>query len=192
MVGERPLQILVVCTANVCRSPVAEAFLAGHLSSAGRAASVRSAGTDGGRLEVHRDTRRAAAEAGLDLDAHRSRAVDRRVLDEDGADLVLTMTREHLRAVVGLEPGVWPRAFTLKELVRRGSEIGPVSAHGELAAWRRAAAEGRRAADLIRPDPRDDVADPYGAALAAHVEMVRELDTLTRALALLLTAGHRR
>lgn len=181
-----PLRILVVCTANVCRSPVAERLLALHLEARGVAAEVRSGGTQGGLLGVHRDTVSAAERASIDLSTHQSRAVDRSLLVTEGTDLILAMTREHLRSIVAMEPTVWPRAFTLKELVRRGSSVGPRPSDQPIAAWCGRVADGRRAADLMRPDPADDLADPYGGPAAGHVVMVEEIDRLTVLLARLL------
>src|SRR5947209_10327022 len=63
------------------------------------------------------------AERGIDLSSHRSRIIDRQLLE--GADLTVAMSREHLREAVLTLPDAWPRAFTLKELVRRGETIGP-------------------------------------------------------------------
>jgi protein-tyrosine phosphatase len=183
-------RILVVCTANVCRSPVAERLLARHLASAGIAAGVRSAGTVGGRLDVHPHTVVAAAGYEVDLTDHVSRRLTGELLGTEGADLVVTMAREHLREVVALDPDAWPRTFTLKELARRALDAPPTAPRGDpttaWSTWRTAIADGRRAADLLRPDPADDVADPYGGPARHHAEMVAELDALTRRVAQLL------
>ncbi len=89
------------------------------------------------------------------------------------------MTRRALvvcTANVGIEPAAWPRAFTLKELVRRASDVTePVT---DVAGWLAAAAAGRRAADLLRPDPADDVSDPYGRGERAMRAMFQEVDGL--------------
>jgi protein-tyrosine phosphatase len=181
------VRVLAVCTANICRSPVAERVLRRHLSAAGWDVTVRSAGTHGGRLPVHRDTLAAAAGAGIDLSDHVSRALDRSLLHEDGADLVVAMTREHLRDVVALDPTVWGRTFTLKELVRRAGDVPAGSV--DLATWRAALGDGRRAADLMRPNPADDVADPFGGPASGHAAMVRDLDDLAARLARLVPRG---
>jgi hypothetical protein len=78
------------------------------------------------------------------------------------ADLVLGMERAHVRHAVLLEPEAWPRTFTLKELVRRGEELGsrpPVESPG---AWLARAHEGRDRPDMLGDSLLDDVADPYG------------------------------
>jgi protein-tyrosine phosphatase len=177
-----PMRILTVCTANVCRSPVAERLLARRLAEVGLPAVVRSAGTHGGSLPVHPHTVEAASRIGVELSDHVSRALTTDLLETDGADLVITMTREHLRHAVALHPTVWARAFTLKELVRRASAAGSTAGDG-LAAWVGAMSVGRQAIDLMHPDPVDDVADPYGGAAGGHHTMVSELDALCTQLA---------
>lgn len=188
-VDAAPLRILTVCTANVCRSPVVERLLARHLHTNGVAAVIASAGTHGGRLDVHAHTISAAATVGIELHDHRSRAVEAGLLHAEGTDLVLAMTREHLRDVVALDPAVWPRAFTLREAVRRGSQLGSVATVGSFEQWRAELGNGRRAADLMRPDPSDDLADPYGGPASGHQVMVTEVDALTSMLARLLVSA---
>ena len=173
-------RILVVCTANVCRSPVAERLLQQRLDTAGHSAVVSSAGTRGGTLSPHHDTVRAAATVGADLIGHTSRLLTGEVIRADGASLVLTMTREHLRSVVSLEQTAWARTFTLRELIRRGLDapLGAVS----LDEWLSAAHNGRRAADLLQPSASDDISDPYGGSYRDHVDMAQELDRLVTRL----------
>lgn len=183
-------RILVVCTANICRSPVAERLLHRHLTAAGHTATVRSAGTDGGRLDVHRDTLTAAADLGIDLGDHTSRRLTRQLVIDDGSDLVITMSREHLRSVVAIEPAAWPRTFTLKELTRRALDTAPDASVGmpadTIAGWLAAVGTGRRAAELMRPDPADDLDDPYGGPSSGHTQMAHDVDRLTARLAHLL------
>lgn len=172
--------LLVVCTANVCRSAVAERLLArelaGHRDVDGHEWVVRSAGTADLRAAMDRNTIAAAKAVGLVLSEHAARYLTRDILATDGADLVLTMTREHLRHVVALDPSAWPRTFTLKELARRSALVAPPSAEdGGFPAWLERVAAGRRPADLIQPDPQDDIVDPYGAPRQEHDRMVESL-----------------
>jgi len=164
--------ILVVCTANVCRSPVAQRLLARRFEEHGIEATVHSAGTRGGRNKVHEDTVLAARRVDLDVRDHESRLLTPDLIRTDGADLVIGMTREHLREIVAMEPTAWPHAFTLKELARRLMVVPP---RGDFAALVSAAGEGRRAADLMVPSPHDDLADPYGGPARGHVDMVAEI-----------------
>lgn len=179
-----PWRILVVCTANVCRSPVVQRLLQRRLDEAGLPAVVTSAGTRGGRLDPHHDTVRAAATRGVDLGGHLSRPLTGDIIRHDGADLVIAMTREHLRAVIGVESAAWPRTFTLKELARRGLST-PLGAVG-LGEWLAAAGEGRRAAGLMGPSVDDDIGDPYGGPYGEHLAMVDEVDDLVTRLVRLL------
>jgi len=170
--------MLVVCTANLCRSPVAAGLLARRLADVvdtdGRAWTVSSAGTERFPGLVEPDTAAAAAALGLDITTHASRQLS--ADDLAAADLIVTMTRAHVRAVVATDLSAWPRTFTLKELVRR-SQIAAEPGAG-FDGWLAAAGAGRRAADMLAPSEDDDVTDPYRRGRAANDAMVREVDSL--------------
>lgn len=180
-------RVLVVCTANVSRSPVVERLLNRAFAETadidGESWVAASAGTGQYDAEPDRHTVAAAAEIGIDVSAHRPRLIDRDVLDRDGADLVLTLARAHLPRVVALDREAWPRTFTLKELARRASSLGPPTSAEDFSGWRRRMAEGRAAAAMMSPDADDDVADPYGLLRPHHVKMVAEVsDAVDRLL----------
>jgi protein-tyrosine phosphatase len=178
--------ILVVCTGNVCRSPIAEAILRSTLGQrlGERAPAVASAGTSGwsGSL-AEEGSIVAAAERGFDLSAHRGR----RLQEDDLADaaLVIAMSSEHRDHIEDLHPGAAGRTFTLKELVRLLERLPPrerstTSEHvvdpdatvRELVA--RADAR-RRAGD--RGNPADEgVIDPLGMPLATYRAVAAELE----------------
>jgi len=123
-------------------------------------------------------------ERGLDLDAHRSRILDRQLLED--TDLVLAMAREHLREAVLALPDIWPRAFTLKELVRRGDLIGRRAPGESIDAWLARAHSGRNRADLLGSSPDDDVEDPIGLSRSAYEKTADELSNLVDRLVDLL------
>ena len=154
----RAIDILFLCTANQCRSPMAEAMLRDRLAARGVDATVHSAGLMEGGSPATRETLSALAAVGLDASAHRSRRMDESILS--GADLVLGMTRRHVMEAVVLAPSIWPRAFTLKELARRGQAAGRRPGTLVLADWLTRVHAGRERAEMLRESPEDDIADP--------------------------------
>lgn len=101
-----PFRLVLLCTGNTCRSPLAAAAFREELGPEADQVEVLSAGTaasDGQPASA--GASEAAARAGLDLRAHRSRRPDARLLS--GADLVLVMEHVHARAAEAL--GADPR-----------------------------------------------------------------------------------
>jgi len=169
-------EILVLCTANQCRSVMTESLLRHRLAAVGVSASVRSAGTlhDGGPPPA--EVLSALAAYRLDAVGHRGRPLSGG--DLAGSDLVLAMAREHLRHAVVALPAAWPRAFTLKELVRRGEQIGPRQDGEPLAGWLGRAHHDRNRSDLLGDSSDDDVADPTGGPPQDYAVTAAELDRL--------------
>ena len=89
-------KILMVCSGNICRSPMAEAMLREKLSQAGGENFViRSAGTMA--IVDHPPQLRALQameKRGIDIRNHRSRPLSHELVD--WADIVLVMTSDHL------------------------------------------------------------------------------------------------
>jgi protein-tyrosine phosphatase len=182
-----PYRVLVVCTANVCRSPMGAGLLAARAAERGLELQVTSAGTRAAGLPVDPMAVRAAADLGVDIAAHEPRRITTAIVADEGTDLVLTMTRGHLRDVAVMGRQTFARTFTLREAVRRLQGISRMPGL-DLPARVAAAAEGRRPADLMRDDPNDDVADPYGTGQAAVSRTAGEIDRLVHEL---LTHLHR-
>ncbi|CAN5662937.1 low molecular weight phosphatase family protein [soil metagenome] len=170
---------LVICTANICRSPVVERLLRRSLDGAVDVDSdawvVSSAGTADIWPPVDCHTIEAAASVGIDLSDHQRRTLTHDLIGTDGADLILAMTREQLRVVASLDPSAWPRTFTLRELARRAAASAPASENETFAALLHRIAGGRRAADMMRPDASDDITDPYGGSASEHATMVEQV-----------------
>ena len=175
--------VLVLCSANQCRSPMAAALLTRRLGALRTPLAVRSAGLFGGGEPPPPGVISALAPYGLDISGHRSHQMTE--ADLAWADLVLGMSREHVRHAVVTVPGAWPRAFTLKELVRRGDETGPAKPGERLADWLARVHEGRDRAALLGDSPVDDVADPIGGPLRAYADTASQLDELISRLAAL-------
>jgi protein-tyrosine phosphatase len=118
---------------------------------------------------------------GLDLSGHRSRRVTPGDLVQ--ADLVLGVSREHVRHAVVAAPDTWPRVFTLRELIRRGERTGPRVPGERLADWLARVHEGRERGALLGDSPLDDVADPIGGTSQAYADTATSLDELVGRLA---------
>src|SRR5438445_7186054 len=145
---------------------MAEAFLRRRLNALGIEARVHSAGVIRGNEPASAPGVEVLAGRGLDISSHRSRTMSRQLLAE--ADLVVGMAREHMREAVLAVPDLWARAFTLKELVRRGEEAGPRAPGEALQSWL-ARSQGHRAnADPLGQSDDDHRHDPRGTPKAAH------------------------
>lgn len=118
-----PGRVLVVCTANVCRSPLAAELLAAALpQSLVGSAGVRAM-TDAPMCEVS-----ASVLPEHGRPQHAARQLTGELVAE--ADLVLTMERDQRSAAVRLAPGSQAKVFTLREaaalaggLVDRGASV---------------------------------------------------------------------
>lgn len=101
-------RILVVCTGNICRSPLAEALLRAqlpdlHVGSAGIGALVGFP-ADPNAVEV-------GVEQGLDLSEHAARQLDEALVAE--SDLILAMDNSHVAWINKNFPHARGRAFLL-------------------------------------------------------------------------------
>lgn len=163
-------EILVVCTGNICRSPVAEQLLRAGLATAAEVVTVVSAGT-GARPGMPM-TEQAAALAlryGAEPTNHRSSPLT--AADVARADLILTADRTHRAEVATLLPRASRRTFTLRQFARLvelgehesglGEQTEPETDPARrLAAVVSAAAANRGRVPLL--DARDDdIVDPY-------------------------------
>jgi protein-tyrosine phosphatase len=92
--------VLIVCTANICRSPMAEVLLREKLAARRDAAEwrVESAGTWAANgIPASANGATVMRERGLDLTSHQSQQVSEELMA--AADVVLTMTGGHAEAL---------------------------------------------------------------------------------------------
>ena len=154
-------------------------MLRARLAERGVDAEVVSAGA--GRLPAGvpatADAVSEAAGRGLDLSSHRSRQLARDLISD--ADLILGMTRDHVRSVADLDPSALDRTFTLKDLVRRAAKRAPDQPISE---WVRLVAESRSPTDVLGIGD-DGIDDPIGKGPVAYGRCADELDALLEELA---------
>ena len=171
--------ILVVCSGNICRSPIAEGLLRRALERrlGGTAPVVGSAGTiaiDG--APAMPESIEAARERGVDIRMHTARPLTPELIDD--ADLVVTMAAEHRDEVRRLVPGAVPRTFTLKELTRVLEALPATESDLRLDTRIGAAAAARaNGAPANRFD--EDVVDPLGMPLDTYRAIAWEIDEWT-------------
>jgi protein-tyrosine-phosphatase len=163
---------------------MAEALLVTRAAERELPATIVSAGVLEGGHERTAEVTAALAKRGIALPDKLSRRLVQG--DLQSADLVLGMERAHVRQSVLLEPDVWSRTFTLKELVRRGAKLGARPSFESPGEWLARAHEGRERNDLLGDSLIDDVADPYGGPSSTYEAAVTEIEDLVDRLVSLL------
>ena len=115
--------ILIVCTANICRSPVGEGLLRQRLHERGLTDwTVSSAGT---WAQVERSASQYSVEVmadqGIDISTHRARMIDAKLLKE--ADLVLCMESGHAEALRAEFPPYASNVYLFSEMIGKQYSI---------------------------------------------------------------------
>ena len=117
------MRIMMVCTGNICRSPVADVLLRNALPR--ERYVVESMGTHA--LVDRPMTEQAASRAirlgaaSTDVENHRARQMNE--ADLVATDLVLAMSREHRTRIVETAPTIVHRTFTLREFQRLSASL---------------------------------------------------------------------
>jgi protein-tyrosine-phosphatase len=159
---------------------MAAALCAARMEDLADPVAVSSAGIpDGGAgpdAMVPVEVLEVMAPYGIRLEGHRSRILTEPMLKE--ADLVVGMGRRHVQEAILLDPLCWPKAFMLKELVRRGEVLGPRRPDQGIRSWIDAVHGDRTRASLAHRSALDEVSDPYGGPLSQYQATAAELDGL--------------
>ncbi len=167
-------RVLMVCTANHCRSPMGQQVLR-HAAATrfGEGAwQVDSAGTNlPGRWPLHEHAVSVLAQRLPRVEPHTSQPLSAAVIG--GADLILTASRRQRGIVVQLVPAAIGRTFTIRQFARLCDAVAPLTVDDAIdqdagAAGRRLVAEAKLARSSLQPVPgeEEDLPDPIGGTLA--------------------------
>ena len=152
------VQVLVVCTANICRSPAAARALrvglaqrnvGAELVAVSSAGVYAMAGAPMCEMSETLVSQHLHGPADDPLGAHQSSRLTAEMVDS--ADLILTADRTHRRSVLALSPKARTRAFTIRQAGRLASWVTAPEGPLDVAAARAAGA-------VIDLDPLDPLA----------------------------------
>jgi protein-tyrosine phosphatase len=173
-------QVLIVCSANHCRSPLAEFLLREALPGSGLGWSIASAGTHAYEgLPMHELAAELLAARGIASDWWSSQRLTGSLVA--GADLVLTAELSHRREVVTLEPRALGKTFTLLQFARLSEQVEPVASLSGHPQGPELLARATAARSELQPSPPElaEIADPMGRGARAFQVCA---DTITRAI----------
>ena len=160
----RLVQVLFVCTANMCRSPMAAALFGAFPRSVGttpprRWRWPRRAFSPAGHASPP-EVVTVMAELGIDLSRHRSTQVSPELVA--ASDVVVAMARRHAARSCSSTP-----SRSAGRSRSRSSCVGETGWAGALPeetldAWLGRLHDGRQRTDLVGRSDEDDVSDPLG------------------------------
>ncbi|WP_404291666.1 low molecular weight phosphatase family protein [Glutamicibacter arilaitensis] len=164
----------MVCTGNICRSPLGESLLRNELSRL--PVQISSAGTHAlvGK-PIDAPVQKFADEFGLnEAAAHQAKQLSLVMLKD--SDLILAMDRGHRREIVELWPRASRQTFTLREFARLADQVSNEaiamrSGRSPLELLRGAVesvAQLRGTLPLLDDPSQEDVIDPYGKDQATY------------------------
>ncbi|MGN0063879.1 MAG: hypothetical protein ACI379_06530 [Nocardioides sp.] len=163
------LSVLMVCTANICRSPYLE-IQARALAGEGSPVTFSSAGTMGFSDHAMDETMAGTLPPGA-ADAFRSRPLTPAILSQ--VDLVLTAEREHRTRILEESPQFVRKVFTV------GQFAAGVEANPDLRGAALVQAVGRK---RIAPTSEQDISDPYRRGPEAAATAAVRIDALLRTI----------
>lgn len=161
---EGPLNVLFVCTANICRSAYME-IRARQLADGATGLSFSSAGTHG--FTDHAMDEVMAGTLEQPDGAFRSRRLSRQLVEQ--ADVILTAEATHRVHILEEYPQAFRRVFTLGQFAASIGQFDGLRGRDLIAA----AGQRRTAAD-----PALDVADPYRRGNAAAETAAGTISTM--------------
>ncbi len=169
-------RLLFVCTANQCRSPMAEVMARRMLEQRGADAVVASCGTMEGGVRASAGSVRAMLRKGLDLSTHLSHQLD---VDTVGAaTLIVTMERQHIASVAELSISAVNRTFTLPEIADLSTLVGPRRPPTTVQEWVERANRMRDPATIMTVSADSDVRDPMGGSKRDYRRTADQIEAL--------------
>jgi protein-tyrosine-phosphatase len=125
------MKILFVCSANACRSPMAEGFARKLLDDNGiSGVTVDSAGLDAFEgTPPTEETIEVMKSRGVDITSHRSKSFNP---DLGKNDMILTMTKSQKERILAEHPTLAGRVFILDEYARNKPEDIPDPFKGQV------------------------------------------------------------
>ena len=163
--GEQ-FNVVVVCRANHCRSPLMEFLLRQQIELRNLNWTVTSAGTEARPGEgVHPYSAEILAEREIETDGWVSRALGPSVLED--TDLVLTATEDQRQLVEALDPYLVGRTFPLLQFAYLARSVHSARLLGaaELGPWLIQESYRRRKWLANLPEERRDLEDPMGRSM---------------------------
>lgn len=161
------MKLLFICTGNICRSPTAERLALAYAARDGiRNLAVSSAGTRAliGH-PIHAEAARVIEDLGGRTDHFAARQLTTRLAS--GADLLITMTKDHRDAVLEVAPQKLHRTFTLSEAALLLSDFGARGVE-DLAGLR----------PLLASNIVTDISDPIGETSEVFAKVGQRISEL--------------
>lgn len=165
-------RLTFVCTANRCRSPLAEGLTRQLLADRGLTAHVSSVGLLAPGAPTPPVGVQVAAAYGIDLSGHRSVQISTETVRT--SDIILTMTRAQAREIAAQWPDATTRVFTIKQF-RELTLAHGVPRRALLTDYVASIGEARPRASLLGNPASDEIADPMGQAAPVWREVIADL-----------------
>jgi sulfate adenylyltransferase len=179
---ERPLRVLFVCTANICRSPFME-LSSRHLVGPDAHITFASSGTHGAAGgEMSPDMAATLTSRGV-TGGHSFRSRPFKTEQLLHADLVLTAENSHRTFILDDHPGAFRKVFTLGQFAEAVRNSGNDVTGRDLLA-----AVGTRRGTA---DPSLDIPDPYGQGAEAAEAAASAIEDLLRVVLPALTGSRK-
>lgn len=191
--------MLVVCSANICRSPAAATLLSDLFGPRTKVSSAGVEALDGAPACSDATAWLCRLGAGGGRGRHRAPVLEhaaRTLTAEDirRAPLILTAAREHRSAVARLVPAAQSKTFTITQGARIANwqsshgrwAVPPSNGAGQLSWLAGQLDAGRGVAPRPEDDAQDDLLDPHQDGVG-HEEVMRRILDAVRTFAVLLS-----